>query len=211
NFYDLMIFDNYTIDEISIKILSNYSNNEKNYLIKTFYNDLELAFNSKKEKNNIGNIYQDFEDITDFTCDNIFSRIDIITEIKNDASSSSLKNIIENLIEICEFTKITETNDFRTVFERHFQYIRNGMSALSDLSYEGIITHLINDKYISRVSMFFDIIVINILQLTNSQPHKEAFNRIIKKLKSIVLISEIIYLGSDIMAILWVSPTLCLT
>ena len=203
NAYNLMIYQSLTINEVTKIILPN-NYNEENALIKYFYEQLKFAFNSKKEKNNIGSLYQDFEDTSDFTCYNVFKKVDIITEIMNNAEASSLKNIINNLIEICEFTKITETNDFRTVFERHFQYIRNGMSALSDLSYSGIMNHLINDKYMSRVSMFFDIIVINVLQLTNSQPHKKAFKRLIQKLKFLVLISEIIFMIFNIIAILFV-------
>jgi energy-coupling factor transporter transmembrane protein EcfT len=72
NIYDLMVFHNYTLDEVTNKILSDYINNEKNALIKSFYYDIEIAFNSIKEKNKIRGIYQDFEDTSNFTCENLF-------------------------------------------------------------------------------------------------------------------------------------------
>ena len=203
NAYDLMVYQSLTINEVTEIIMPNNYKND-NALIKYFYEQLKYVFNSKKEKNNIGNIYHDLEEISDFTCNNIFNKTDIITEIENDARASSFKNITQNLINLCEFIKITETNDFRIVFERHIQYARNGISSLNDLSYEGIIKHLINDKYLSKISLFFDTIVINVLHLTNSQPQRKAFNRLIQKLKSLVLLSEIIYLCTDIMAILFV-------
>jgi energy-coupling factor transporter transmembrane protein EcfT len=53
NIYDLMVFHNYTLDEVTNKILSDYINNEKNALIKSFYYDIQTAFGSIKEKNKI--------------------------------------------------------------------------------------------------------------------------------------------------------------
>ena len=197
NAYDLMIYQSLTINEVTEIILPN--NKNENALIKYFYEELKYIFNSKKEKNNIGNMFKDFEEISNFSCRNIFNKT--VEEIKSDTRASSLTNINISLIKFCKFIKITEINDFRTVFERHIQYVRNGISSLNDLSYEGIIKHLINCDYISKVSLFFDIIVINVLQLTNFEPHRKAFIRLIKKFKSLIKISEIIYLSSDIMAI----------
>ena len=203
NAYDLMIFQSLNINEVTEIILPD-NHKEENALIKSFYEELKLAFNSKKEKNNIGNIYKDFEDTTDFKCSNIFENISTISEVINDTSASTLKNITQNLIELCELTKITETKDIRTIFERHFQYIRNGILSLNDFTNDGIINHIINDKFPSRVSLFFDTVVINVLILLNSHPHREGFKRLIKVLKSIILSSEIIFLSFDIIAILFV-------
>jgi hypothetical protein len=50
NIYELMVFHNYTIDEVTNKILSDNINNEKNSIIKSFYSDIKIAFDSIKEK-----------------------------------------------------------------------------------------------------------------------------------------------------------------
>ena len=205
NIYDLMVFHNYTLDEVTYKILSDYINNEKNSLIKSFYDDLETAFDSIKEKNKIGRIYQDFEDTSNFTCENIFKFIsENIKEIEENDRDKKLNNITENLIKLCEYLKITGTNDFRTAFERHFQYIRNGMLSMNDFSYQGIIDHIINDGTLSKISILFNSIIIYIIEITNSIPFRNSINKLLNKLEILIIISEISFLLLDIVAILFV-------
>jgi len=61
NAYDLMVFHNNTIEEISRNIILNNINSQPNYILNSFYNDIELAFNNKKEINKINTLYQDSE------------------------------------------------------------------------------------------------------------------------------------------------------
>jgi hypothetical protein len=205
NIYDLMVFHNYTIDEVTYKILSDYINNEKNSLIKSFYDDLETAFDSIKEKNKIGGLYQDFEDTSNFTCENLFKlNSENIKEIEENDKDKKLNNITENLIKLCKYLKITDTNDFRTVFERHFQYIRNGMLSMNNFSYQGIIDHIINDGTLSFISLFFNSIIIYIIELTNNVPFRNSIIKLLNKLENLITISEIAFLLFDIIAILFV-------
>ena len=51
-----------------------------------------------------------------------------------------------------------------------------------------------------RLSKYF--VIIYILELTNTKPHKEAFDRLMNKLKGIIQISQIIFLIFNIIAIL---------
>ena len=203
NSYDLMFFHNFTIDEIT-EILLPDKKNEKNALFRSFYDDLKSAFESKKEKNKIGDLYQDFQDKINFTCENLFEyNNDFINNIENDDCAKDLKNIRYNLISSCEITYITESNDYRTVFERLIQYIRNGLISVNNFTYSGLINH-INDGILSRISIFFGTTVYNIIEITNTIPHKEAINNLIKKMNNIIIISEIIFLIYDIIAILFV-------
>ena len=205
NFYDLMVFHNYTLDEVTNLILSDYINNEKNALIKSFYYDIETAFASIKEKNKIGGLYQDFEDTSNFTCENLFKlNSEKIKEIEDNDKEKKLNNITGNLIKLCEFSKITESNDFRTVFERHFQYIRNGMLSINDFSYQGIIDHIINDGTLSKISLFFNSIIIYIIEITNKVPFRNSINKLLNRLEILIIISEIAFLLFDIIAILFV-------
>ena len=105
-----------------------------------------------------------------------------------------LKNITFNSISLCEYIKITESKDYRTVFERHFQYIRNGILSINDFSYNGLIDHINTNGMISWITLFFDLIVSNIIEVINIQPHKQAVQSIINKTKNLNLDSEIIFL-----------------
>ena len=205
NIYDLMVFHNYTLDEVSNKILADYIGTEKNALIKSFYLDIEISFMSIKEKNNVKTLYQDFEDTTNFTCENLFElNSDNIKEILKYDKGNQLNNLTTHLIRLCEFSRITESNDFRTVFERHFQYIRNGILSLNDFSYDGIIDHIINDGTLSKISLFFNSIIIFIIEITNKIPFQNSIKKLLNKLGNLILVSEIVFLCFDLVAILFV-------
>jgi len=206
NIYDLMVFHNYTIDEATNRILSdNIINEKKNFLIKSFYYDIETAFNSIKEKNKIGGLYQDFEDISNFTCENLYKmNIENIKEIEDNDKNKKLNNITGNLIKLCKFLKVTDSNDFRTVFGRHFQYIRNGMLSMNNFSYQGIIDHIINDGTLSKISLFFNTIMIFIIELTNNIPFRKSINKLLNRLENLIILSEIAFLLFDLIAILFV-------
>ena len=204
NYYDLMIFHCITLEQVSNIVKKDENDKKDSYgFLKSFYEDLKLAFNGKKEKNSLGSIYQDIEDISDFTCEKIYElNNDFIKEIENNTLLGGSKNITNILVKLCESGKITQTKDYRSIFERHFQYIRNGILNINDSSYNGIIDHIINDSSLSRISLFFDFVIIYILELTNTKPHKEAFDRLMNKLKGIIQISQIIFLIFNIIAIL---------
>jgi len=205
NIYDLMVFHNYTIDEASNMIFSNYINVEKNALIKSFYYDIETAFDSINAKNKVGGLFQDFEDTTNFTCENLFILSnDKLKEIEENDKEKKLNNIIRNLLKLCGFSRITESNDFRTVFERHFQYIRNGMLSMNDFSYQGIIDHIINDGTLSKITLFFNCIIIYIIELTNNVPIRNSISKLLKRIGFLIMSSEISFLLFDLITIFFV-------
>ena len=74
NIYELMIFNNYTIDELVIYMEYSLENNtndksgkDYNLIFDKFYKDLYLIFEVEKNKENIGNLYEDFDDLIEFT------------------------------------------------------------------------------------------------------------------------------------------------
>ena len=205
NIYDLMVFHNYTINEANNMVFSDNNNKEKNDLIKSFYDDLKTAFNSIKEKNRIGGLYQDFEDISNFTCENFLKVIrQNIKEIEENDKEKKLNNIIGSLTKLCKFSKITESNDFRTVFERYFQNLRNGMLSMNDFSYQGIIDHIINDGTLSKYSIIFNCIIIYIIELTINMPSRNSISKLLNILQNQIIISELSFLLLDLIAILFV-------
>ena len=202
NIYDLMIFNNYTVKEVAQIYLNDNLKNEENALFKSFYEDLKFAFNSKIEKQKLGQLYKDFESTLNFTCGNLFElNVKYIKEIENYTESKDLKDIKGNLIKLCENSRIDDSNDYITVFERHFQYIKNGMVALTDHSYIGLLEHIMNFGTISKMSAFFNCLLIYLLEITNFEPHKTSVNNLLKKLKISILITEIIFLFIDIVLI----------
>jgi len=202
NFYDLMIFNNFTKDEIATLYLDNKDKDQPNALFRTFYNDLKFAFNNKKERNEISAIYKDFENEMEFTCEALFElNNNYIEQIKNNSKSAGLNDIKGNLIKLCENTGIADSNDYTTVFERHFQFIRNGMVSLTDYTYPGLLEHLNSGGTISRMSLFFNCILIYLLELTNYSPHRNAVQNLLNLLLFSIRLTELIYLFFDIILI----------
>ena len=206
NCYHLMIFYNLTIDEVSEFVISNETQrNKPNALMLDFYDNLKLAFKSKKEKNNLGKIYQDLDDIPDFNCEIIYDlNNDIIKQIDNFTQAYNMLNIKNHYIQICETSKITESKDFRTIFESHFQYIRSGMQSITDFSYNGLNNHIMKGGIISKVSLFFDYVIIFIVEIAYAIPYRDAIDRIDVKLKALIKISQILFFIYYIIAILFI-------
>jgi hypothetical protein len=191
NFYHIMLFQNFTVEEVNKNIFERIG---KSKLFENFYYILELAFNNKKEKKNLGSFYKDFEDESNFTCIDFYNyNKDFIEEIENDTKAINLKNITGNLIRLCEYLKVSKYNDYRNVYELYFQYTKNGMLLFHDLSYEEIINYIKYYPYISTVSLYFNIFMIFMISIINTKPHAEAINRLINNLKLLISSSEFLF------------------
>jgi len=194
NSYDLMIFHNFSLEELSKSIFKDFEQN-KNHLLNSFYDDLKLAFVSKKEKNKIQKVFQDFEDQSNFTCEKLFEfNYDNIQLIKENPKSKNLKNIEKNLIEICEYSKLSESNNFRTIYEKHFQYIKNGILSISNYTYDGLIEHIIGKGTIAEMTLFFNAIIIHTLEVINTLPHKNGINNLLRIFSHVIYFSEFVYI-----------------
>jgi phosphopantetheine adenylyltransferase len=199
-----MIFNNYTIDEIidymNISYKEEFENNkysleEKNYsniIFNRFYQQLYLLFDLKKDKKMVSNLYKDFDDLVEFNCSNLYKSIkyELLEAIDKILPNMELK---EKLTEVCQFSQIFSTKDVKTIFERHFQYIKSGIITLKDFSYEGLNKH-INDDIIGKVSFFFLSTTIYIIEVATSKTHIESIKKLHYIMSRRLLIMEIIYI-----------------
>jgi len=136
-----------------------------------------------------------------FTCENLYF---LNSENLNEISKNFNKNITGNLIQFCEKSRITESNDFRSVFERHFQNIKNGVLSIDDFSYKGLLKIIMEQGILSKSSVFFNIIVIYILEITNSEPCKNSIKKLLSRLKNSIHITEVIFFLFDVLSIIFV-------
>jgi len=202
NFYDLMIFNNYTMDELANLYLDGKDKNQRNALLRIFYNDLKSAFNKKKERNEINSVYSDFDDKITFTCETLFElNSDNLEQIKNNSKSVELNDIKGNLIKLCENTGIDDFKDYITIFEMHFQYIRNGMISLTDFTYPGLLEHFNSSGTISRMSLLFNCIIIYLIEVYNEIPSRNGMNNLLYLLELSTRSTELFFLFFDIILI----------
>ena len=156
-----MIFNNFTLREVSENIYPEmYNRKESMSIIKSFYDNLKFAFNNKKEKDILGKIF--YFDFSNFTCDNLFElNNDLIEELYRSKINNKQNNIKDILIIMCNISRITESNYTRAAFERHFQYIKNGLIVIEDFTYDGLMKHL-KEGLLGKISYFFISIIIYI-------------------------------------------------
>jgi hypothetical protein len=199
NYYDLMIFNNYTVDEIANLYLDEKDKHLPSALFRTFYNDLKNAFNKRNERSEINSVYSDFDNEITFTCEALFElNNDNLEQIKNNSKSAELNDIKGNLIKLCENNGLADFNDYTTVFEMHFQFIRNGMASLTDFTYPGMLQHFISEGTISKMSLFFNCILIYLLELAHEGPTNIGMNNLFNLLKLSVRLTEFFFLFFDI-------------
>ena len=198
NLYELMIFNNYTLPEIAnlFGISSQSSNetaeDESNPIFNNFFQDLYLLFDKEKDQANMLSLFKDFEDLAEFNCINmvVTFKYEIIEKCHEILKGVDLK---QKLVDICIISHITESKDIKTIFERHFQFMKNGMLSLTDFSFEGLNRNL-NTTIIGRIAFFFFSTTIYIIEVTTSKPHKESIQKLMSLLKQRILITEISFI-----------------
>ena len=199
NIYELMIFNNYTIDEMINYMEYSFENNridkkgkDSNLIFDKFYKDLYLIFEIEKDKENLGSLYEDFDDLTEFTCENAFYEFqyEILESIQERLPNVNPK---KKLTDICINMHVADSKDIKTIYERHFQFIKNGMLSLIDFSFDGLNNNL-NNLSIGRSTFFFLTTTINLIEVTTSRPHINSIKKILELLSSRILATGISFL-----------------
>jgi hypothetical protein len=205
NIYELMIFNNFTLDEMIEHLeLSPNNNNGNNYdsnlIINSFYQNLFLVFDFEKDSRKIGDLYQDFEDLSEFNCENLYFafQYEILEEVDVLINEYNLK---KKLADICEVSHITESKNAKTIYERHFQYIKNGMLSLNDFTFEGLNKN-IDTGLMGSILIFFVTTTIYVIEVTTNTPHKESIRKIMYLLSFNIIITEIMFLVFGVALIL---------
>jgi len=204
NFYDLMIFHNYTIKELSQKIFYQYveGDNDEKSILRSLYKDVQNSFNGLKEKNNIKSVYLDYGETEEFTCETLFEMNENnLDELRQNEEIKKIPDLKEKLINICKRSRLTETNDIITALQKHYQRIKNGILSIKDFSYKGLINHLINGA-LGQTTIFFNCILVYVLELTNNQPHKKGINNLLSLLNKNIIMTESLFAGLDFFLIL---------
>ena len=149
NYYNLMIYQNITIEDINK--LENYNTSTGVDIFSNMYKDIQDIYSSKKymyklsqyDLDNIDNFYN-------FTCrtyyEFLFKNNDFlkITNIKYK----------DFLIFVCEYSKIFKTNNYKQIFSIFIEYIQIGFNEIIDHSYEGLISIMHKNNY-PKIIVFF--------------------------------------------------------
>ena len=198
--YDFMIFENYTLTQLQNILMINKGIyiNEDGILLAKFYNDLEIVFDNYRDKKRLKYFYSDID--KNFTCEMIYKEIVNETIDKIEKNSKNLNNIKDKLIKLCEKSGIEESKDIFSAFEYHYQFLKNAILSIKDFSFDGLVEHL-NAGFPGHIKIFFNCILIYILDIVNNFPHEIACNKLNDILYRNIIITESIFIGIDIFLI----------
>ena len=125
----------------------------------------------------------------------------MLKELDATTSGSELSGIKKKLIKMCENFGINELKDPKVEFERHFQYLKNGMISLEDFSYYGIIKHLQTGN-LGRISLLFNNVMQYLLEIYITKNDKTAITNVSDVMKRNILIMELLFIFINILFVI---------
>ena len=193
NLYDLIIFNNLTIAELSKDIFYSPDKNiyNRETLLNSFYDDLFIAFSYENELFFLSPKLKHFPALQ-FTCKNIYEENnDYIWQLFNYSYFKNFTELKNNLIEICKFSRLAEYSEIAAVFQKHFQDIKNAIISIDDYTFEGIINHLKKGNF-GNIIINYNCILIYILNIISDKMHKIEIDDLILLFKDNLIITLII-------------------
>ena len=200
--YNLMFFDNLTLDELAQDIFFDPSKkiNDGNSLINSFYDDLYISFNYNVE---IAILVANFKNFPyfNFTCENLYEiEDDMMKEFELNSEIKKIGNIKQKILNACISSEIDSTNDMTESFQFHYRTIRNALITINDFSYEGLFNHL-NGCLFGKIYLHFYLVLIYVMDIINVKFHKIEYDNLLELLEHYLTFSIVIMIILDIILI----------
>ena len=190
NMYNLMIFDNCTLDDLAQGIFfdQNKQVNDGIHLLNSFYDDLYLAFNFEIEIKILVREFSGFP-FFNFTCENLYDmQKDSIQELEANPEIQKIGNVGDKILLLCTRSGIDLYNDISTVFANHYQTILQSITLVEDFSYEGLIQHL-KDGLFGQIYLTFNLILMYITDIINVKLHKVEYDNLLEVLSQYLIVT----------------------
>ena len=189
NIYDLMIFGNYTLDELATDVFyePTYKKNDGTYLLKSFYDDLYLPFNYNVEILILVNNFAEGFPYFNFTCENLYDmESDFIEKLELNPEIKKLGKISDKMYKLCKDSGIDVYNDIAAAFAYHYQLALHALNLIDDFSYEGLINH-IKKGYFGKLCLHLNLILNFITDIINVKLHKVEYDNLLNLLKNYLI------------------------
>ena len=183
NIYNLMIFDNLTLDDLSQDIFFDSSKkiNDGDSLLNSFYDDLYISFNFNVQISILVNNFAGFP-YFNLTCENLYEEEnDMIEKLSLNSEIKKIGDVKQKILTLCDSSNIDINHEISEVFQYHYQSIRHAIISIKDFSYQGLIEHL-NRGQLGSIYLNFNLILIYITDIINVKFHKEECNNLLKVL-----------------------------
>ena len=190
NIYDLMIFANYTLNDLAQGIFFDPDKkvNDQIQLLNSFYDDLYLAFNFEIEIKILVREFSGFP-YFNFTCHNLYDyQSDTLKELQENPEIKKMGNIRNKMLVICTRSKIDNFNDMNFAFMNHYQTILHWVTEIQDFSYKGLVQHLKNGA-LGKIYLNFNLILMYITDIINVKLHKVEYDNLLQVLSNYLIIT----------------------
>ena len=187
SYYQLMIFQNFTIEDINN--FERYNQSTGKDLFSNMYTDIQALYDSKKvadnlRQYNLGNI----DHYYNYTCktyyEYLFSTNAFLTRL-----DVKYKDF---LIFVCESSNIFKSNNYKTIFSILFEYIQIGINEIKDRSYKGLIDIRHNGHFPKII--IYSLTVYNFaFEILGGELQKKSYQKINSMRMNYISISFTIY------------------
>ena len=200
NFYNTMIFNNQTLDNIK----NDYFSNNEYSAIENIHQVLYSYYELRKKRQKISSIYKGFSYFCDYNCHSLYN---VMNSIEDSSFSATLKimkqkyNInpevlIADFTIECEKTQSFIGNSVSPSFQNLYQKMTDAMILFDERSYETIINKIFNYSFQQLSSIFLNV-TRYIIYIVGKITYTNATNRMIEILGNCIIITLILYILSE--------------
>ena len=200
NFYDTMIFNNQTINDIK----QDYYSDEEYFPIENIYKILYSYYELRKKRQKKSEIYKSFAYFADYNCKSLF---DFVISVESNSFSRTMKimnekynlnidKLLSNFVDICEQTQSFIGEMVSPSFQSLYQKIIDGMISFDNRTYEGIINRLFSHSFLNLSSIFLNIEKY-IIFIIGKTTYTDASARTINLLENYINFTLILYILSE--------------
>ena len=197
NFYQMMIFINQTLEDITRDY---FSNNDYN-CIENINQILYSYYQIEKKRKKISNIYKSFDYFSDYNCKSIYDLMNNIDtnsfsqtiEIMKNKYNRDPQKLLGKFVNLCENTQSFIGNSPSPCFQSLYQKFIDSMILFNNRSYEAIIDKIFNSSLPRMASVFLNL-TRYIIYIAGKLTYTNANSRILEILGNYIIITLILYI-----------------
>ena len=200
NFYNTMIFNNQTLDNIN----NDYFAENDYSAIENIFQILYSYFELRKKRQKIPTIYKAFSYFCDYNCLSLYNTMNSIEESSFSTTVKIMKqkynfdseDLLKDFISECEKTQTFIGNSVSPSFQNLYQKITDAMILFNERTYDIIIQKIFNPNFQQLSSIFLNV-TRYIIYIVGKVTYTYATNKMIEILGYYIIITLILYILSE--------------
>ena len=166
NYYQLMIHNSFTIEDINK--FNGFDSSENGDLFVKLYEDLEELYESKGHTDNLGKYnLNNIDKYFNHTCESFYDYVYKTNQaLMNNPGSPNYKNFF---IKVCNKANVFKSKSYKSIYSMLFEMVQIGMNQITEHSYESLIDYKRSFHFMKTTTVFlfvyyytFEIIGMNV-------------------------------------------------